>query len=185
MKLIIGLGNPGIGYRRTRHNVGFMVVSALADQREIRLRRSRLPCMVGEGEMGRERVVLARPLTFMNDSGLAVSGLVKRYQCDLAGLLVVCDDVNLDLGRLRLRRSGSAGGHKGLASIIRHLGTDGFPRLRIGVSGPPEGMDMMSHVLTPFRRAEWPVVHEAILRAALAVETWVYRGIEEAMNRFN
>lgn len=185
VKIAVGLGNPGITYRRTRHNIGYLVLNALARQRDIRIRRGRFRCSQGEGEIGKEQVVLARPLTFMNESGACVAGLVRHFDCALGDLLVVCDDVNLDLGKMRLRRAGSAGGHKGLISIIQHLHSEEFPRLRIGINRPPEGMDMMSYVLGPFRRGEWPAVNETIARAVQAVETWVYYGIEEAMNRFN
>jgi len=185
MKIIVGLGNPGFTYRRTRHNLGFMVANLVAEQRGIRFHRGRWKCAVGEGSIGREKVVLVRPLTFMNASGECVAAVVKHYQSDLRDLLVVCDDVALDLGRLRVRRAGSAGGHNGLRSIIHLLHSQEFARLRLGVGEPPEGMDMMSYVLSPFRRREWPTVHEVLDRAAQAVETWIYYGAEEAMNRFN
>jgi PTH1 family peptidyl-tRNA hydrolase len=121
----------------------------------------------------------------MNVSGLAVGGALRDHRASLEELLVVCDDVNLDLGRMRLRRSGTAGGHNGLKSLIEHLQSEAFPRLRLGVGPRPEGVDMMSYVLSPFRRGEWPTVHEVIARAVQAIETWVYHGIDEAMNRFN
>jgi len=185
MKIIVGLGNPGLTYRRTRHNIGYLVVNLLAQQRQVRLRRGRLQCSQGEGAIGKEKVLLVRPLTFMNASGLCVAGLVRYFDCCLSELLVICDDVNLDLGRIRLRRSGSAGGHKGLTSIIQHLHSEEFARLRIGIGHRPEGMDMMSYVLGVFRRGERPQVNEVVERAIQAVETWVYHGVEEAMNRFN
>jgi len=185
MKIIVGLGNPGLTYRRTRHNIGYLVVNLLARQRQVRLRRGRFQCSQGEGAIGKEKVLLVRPLTFMNASGLCVAGLVRYFDCPLSELLAICDDVNLDLGRIRLRRSGSAGGHKGLTSIIQHLHSEEFARLRIGIGHPPEGMDMMSYVLGVFRRGERPQVNEVVERAIQAVETWVYHGVEEAMNRFN
>jgi len=185
MKIIVGLGNPGLTYRRTRHNIGYLVVNLLARQRQVRLRRGRFQCSQGEGAIGKEKVLLVRPLTFMNASGLCVAGLVRYFDCPLSELLVICDDVNLDLGRIRLRRSGSAGGHKGLTSIIQHLHSEEFARLRIGIGHRPEGMDMMSYVLGVFRRGERPQVNEVVERATQAVETWVYHGVEEAMNRFN
>jgi PTH1 family peptidyl-tRNA hydrolase len=185
MRIIVGLGNPGFSYRRTRHNLGFMVVNALAEARGMRFRRGRLKGSVAEGAIGKEEVVLVRPLTFMNLSGQCVAAVVKHYQCPLSDLLVVCDDVNLDLGRIRLRRSGSAGGHNGLTSIIKSLHSQAFARLRLGIGAAPEHMDMMTYVLSPFRRSEWPTIHDMISRATLAVETWVYHGVEEAMNRFN
>ncbi len=185
MKIIVGLGNPGFSYRSTRHNLGFMVVNALARRRGMRFRRGRLHGAVAEGRIGKEEVALIRPLTFMNLSGRCVAAVRKHYRCEPADLLVICDDIHLDLGRLRLRRSGSAGGHKGLISIIEHLHTQDFPRLRMGIGRPPEGVRGMDYVLGAFRRSEWPTVHEMIARASEAAETWVYFGIEEAMNRYN
>ncbi len=185
MKIIVGLGNPGLQYRRTRHNFGFMVVDALAKQRAIRFSRGRSRCMQGEGLIGKGQVLLVKPLTYMNDSGACVAAVVHYHKVDLSDLLVVCDDVNLPLGKMRLRRSGSAGGHNGLESVIKHLGREDFPRLRLGVGAPPEWMDMMSYVLGAFPRSEAKLVEEVVERATLAVETWVYYGIDEAMNRFN
>ena len=185
MKIIVGLGNPGVSYRRTRHNFGFMALRALAERRGMRFRRARHRSTQAEGRIGKEKVLLVRPMTFMNLSGEAVSGVVRYFDCARDDLLVVCDDVSLDLGRIRLRRAGSAGGHKGLTSIIHHLHSQEFPRLRLGIGAPPEGVDMMSYVLGVFRRGDWPVMREVIDRAVQAMETWAYHGIDEAMNRFN
>ena len=185
MKLIVGLGNPGLKYRRTRHNFGFRVVEALAAQRDLRFRRGRFRGMEAEGRIGKERALLAKPLTYMNLSGECVGGLLRYHQCELCDLLVIFDDIHLDLGRLRLRREGSAGGHHGIESVIKNLKSTAFPRLRLGVGKPPEWMDMMSYVLTPFPRGEAKLVAETVDRAVLAVETWLYHGLDEAMNRFN
>jgi len=185
MKIIVGLGNPGIAYRRSRHNLGFMVVQALAEQRRLRFHRAPHRSSQAHGRIGKEEIVLLRPMTFMNLSGVAVAGALKDHEASPDDLLVVCDDTALDLGRLRLRRSGRAGGHNGLKSIIEHLHTEAFPRLRLGVGQPPEGVDMMSYVLSPFRRSEWRAVREVIARAVQAIETHVYHGLDEAMNRFN
>lgn len=185
MKVIVGLGNPGFSYRRTRHNLGFMVVQGLAGRRRMRFRRGRFRSSQARGRIGKEEVLLVRPMTFMNRSGISVGGVVRECGCSLEDVLVICDDVNLDLGKLRLRRDGSAGGHKGLESIVEHLSSQAFPRLRIGVGAPTEGEDMVSYVLRGFRRSEMSVVRDAIERAVLAAETWVYHGIEEAMNRYN
>jgi len=184
-KIIVGLGNPGLGYRRTRHNLGFTVVSALARQRELRFRRGRHQCTRAEGRIGREKALLVRPQTFMNLSGRCVAPLLRESGCAIEDLMVVCDDVNLDLGRIRLRGGGSAGGHKGLESIIKELNTRSFPRLRLGIGEPPEWMDMMSYVLGVFPRRDRALLNETIERAVQALETWVYYGIDEAMNRFN
>lgn len=185
MKLVIGLGNPGLKYRRTRHNFGFMVVDALAALRDLHFRRGKFRGMEAAGQIGKEQVLLVKPLTFMNLSGECVGGLLRYYQCDLQDLLVIFDDIHLDLGKLRLRRSGSAGGHHGVESVIKHLHSQEFPRLRLGIGKPPEWMDMMSYVLSPFSRGEVKLVRETIHRATLAVETWLYHGLDEAMNRFN
>jgi PTH1 family peptidyl-tRNA hydrolase len=185
MKIIVGLGNPGLAYRRTRHNSGFMVIGAIARQRGIGLRRRRFHSGHGEGQIGRTKVALLRPQTFMNRSGIAVAGALRHYRCATEDLLVVCDDVNLPLGKLRLRRAGSAGGHNGLRSIIQRLGTKEFPRLRLGVGPLADDVDVMSYVLGAFRRGELPVVRDVVERAAQAAETWVYHGVDEAMNRFN
>ena len=187
MKIIVGLGNPGIKYRRTRHNLGFMVVDTLAAQRNLTFRRGRNrgKCLQVEGQIGKEQVLLVKPLTYMNLSGESVSSVVNYYHLPLEDFLVVCDDVHLDLGRLRMRRSGSAGGHNGMESIIKQLGSEVFPRLRIGVGEPPEWMDMMSYVLGVFPRTEAKQLPEIIARAVMAVETWIYYGVDEAMNKYN
>jgi len=185
MKIIVGLGNPGIKYRRTRHNIGFMVVGELAKRRAMKFRRGRFQSTQARGKIGKEEVFLVRPMTFMNRSGITAAGIAKQHGCALDDLLVVCDDVNLELGRLRLRRSGSDGGHKGLKSVIQHLDGQKFPRLRLGIDRPPGDMDIMTYVLGVFRRGEWPAVRDMVERGAQAVETWIYHGIDEAMNRYN
>jgi len=185
MKIIVGLGNPGLSYRRTRHNLGFMVLDALAAARDFRFRRAAGRSSRAEGAIGKQKTILVKPMTFMNLSGEAVGAALRYYDCPLEDLLVICDDVNLDLGRMRLRRSGSDGGHNGLKSVIQHLHSQDFARLRLGVGAPPEHMDMMAYVLSSFRRNEWPTVRETIDRSVQAVETWVYHGANEAMNRFN
>ncbi len=185
MKIIVGLGNPGLKYRKTRHNLGFMAVGALADLRQMRFRRGRFRSTQARGRIGKEHVVLVRPMTFMNLSGESVAGVLKQFSRPLEDLLIVSDDVNLDLGRMRLRRSGSAGGHRGLESIIQQLGSRDFARLRLGIGAPPEALEKMEYVLRRFRRDEWPVVREVLAGATQAMETWAYHGIDEAMNRFN
>ena len=185
MKIIVGLGNPGLKYRSTRHNLGFMVVDALAGQREAKWRSGRFKGLQAEVQLGKEQVQLVKPVTYMNLSGECVGSLVRYYQVPLEDVLVVFDEVQLELGRLRLRPGGSAGGHNGVESVIKHLHTEQFPRLRLGVGAPPEWMDMMSYVLGTFPRGERKTVEDMIARAVLAAEAWVYYGITEAMNRFN
>ncbi len=185
MKILVGLGNPGLTYRGTRHNLGFMVIERLAAERDLPLRRRAFHGRLGEGNIGAERVVLFEPLTYMNLSGQAVSGLLRFHQCALEDLLIICDDLNLPLGKLRLRPRGSDGGHKGLASIIQQLGKQDFPRLRIGIAPPPPQFAAEKYVLSRFSREERGPLEEAVGKAVECALTWVYHGVEEAMNRFN
>jgi PTH1 family peptidyl-tRNA hydrolase len=185
-RLIVGLGNPGGRYVGTRHNVGFEVVDLLAARAGVRLRRGLLArCVQAQARIADTRVLLIEPRTYMNLSGHSVRAAVDYYRVPPADLLVVCDDVHLPPGRLRLRRAGGAGGHNGLISIIESLGNQDFPRLRIGVGEPPPHMDQVAHVLSHFEREELPEIGAAVARAAEAAETWISAGIEEAMNRFN
>lgn len=184
MKLIAGLGNPGREYHGTRHNVGFEVIELLSRKHHIAVRARRNRAVVGEGTIGGEQVVLARPQTFMNRSGEAVAGLARRYRIAPEDIIVIYDDVNLPLGKLRIRTRGSSGGHNGMKSIIGGLGSEEFPRIRIGIGGP-DRRDMIDHVLSRFKRAEGPIVREAVERAADAVETYLSEGPEAAMNRYN
>lgn len=185
MKLVIGLGNPGRRYQRTRHNIGFMTIDVLARKHSIFVRSRRAKCLVGEGEVSGERVVLAKPMTFMNLSGKAVSALLSCYNASPADMIVLVDDVNLPLGRIRIRMRGSAGGHKGLESIISEIGTEDFPRIRIGIGAPRPGRDMVDYVLSRFTRLEMPTVRTSIDKAVLALETMICEGMERAMNLFN
>jgi PTH1 family peptidyl-tRNA hydrolase len=185
MKLIVGLGNPGRRYRQTRHNVGWEVISRLARRARIAVDDEDGFSEVGRGSIGGTRVILARPQTYVNVSGEAVRDLRRRHRLRPQDILVVIDDLDLPLGRLRLRASGSAGGHNGLKSIIEALGTTEFPRLRVGIGRPPEGVDPADHVLTRFTSDERAVVDAALDRAAEAIETAITEGIETAMNRFN
>ena len=179
MKLIAGLGNPGDEYKRTRHNVGFEVLDALAAAHAVRW--SGKP----DAEVGRwAQNVLVKPLTYMNLSGSAVQRWSQFYKVGAEDLLVVVDDVNLDAGRLRIRRGGSAGGHNGLKSIIASLGTDQFPRLRIGVGGGGR-KSLTSHVLGRFTPDEEAVVEAAVQKAIEAVGVFITDGIVAAMNQFN
>ncbi|HET6947925.1 MAG TPA: aminoacyl-tRNA hydrolase [bacterium] len=185
MKLIVGLGNPGRRYRQTRHNVGWEVISRLARRARIVVDEEDGFSDVGRGAIGGTRVILARPQTYVNVSGEAVRDLRRRHRLRPQDIVVVVDDLDLPLGRLRLRASGSAGGHNGLKSIIEAIGTTEFPRLRVGIGRPPEGVDPADYVLTPFTSDEQAVVDAALDRAAEAIETAVTEGIETAMNRFN
>jgi PTH1 family peptidyl-tRNA hydrolase len=182
--VIVGLGNPGKEYQETRHNVGFRVVELLAQRHGIDMCRHRHQSAYGEGRIAGQPVLLAKPLTYMNLSGLAVAALARYHNAEPGEVLIVCDDTNLPLGRLRLRVQGTAGGHNGLKSIIGSLGTTEFPRLRIGV-GSPDGRPMVDHVLGRFNRADGETIAAAIEEAADAVELLLRDGVEVAMNRVN
>jgi len=183
-KLVFGIGNPGFRYRKTRHNVGFMVVDVLARELGIKVKRRVCGCVVGERETeGGTHVILAKPLTYVNLCGGAYEGLMREYDLLLEDELVVCDDISLPLGRIRLRGKGSSGGHNGLDSIMEEVGTVEFPRLRVGIGGVVVGH--VDFVLSPFGRGEREVMKRAIERAAEAVRVWVEEGIDEAMNVYN
>jgi len=186
MKLVVGLGNPGSEYRDTRHNVGFLVADEIA--RRWRLSdawREKFAALHVKTTVGDEAVIIAKPLTFMNLSGQAVAGLAAFYKIDPADVLVVTDDVALPLGRLRARPEGGAGGHNGLKSIIEHLGTQQFPRVRVGVGRGDDRRDLADHVLGRFDTGERDTVSAAVLRAADATERFLSDGIERVMSVFN
>ena len=185
MKLIVGLGNPGSRYRGTRHNVGFEVVDEIARRRELVFEPSRADALMARERGPHAQVMLAKPCTFMNLSGEAVGALVRYYRFDLDDVLVVTDDVNLPLGRLRARRGGSAGGHNGLESVIALLGTEQFARLRVGVDRGDRRRDLSSHVLAGFESDELDTIRDAIAEAGDAAEEFAASGIDVMMNRFN
>lgn len=188
MKLVVGLGNPGSKYDGTRHNVGFAAVDILAARHGVRWEAAPRGAEALVGRWRAADVVLAKPLTFMNLSGAAIVALLQFYKIELADMLVIVDEVQLETGRIRLRPDGSAGGHNGLKSIIGSLGTGAFPRLRIGVGRPLKNdarRDLADHVLARFDADERTVVDEAIGTAADASEAFVADGIAAAMNRFN
>lgn len=185
MRVVVGLGNPGRQYHGTRHNVGFAVVEGLAASPAAGRAQSRFAAQIVELMEGDQKVLLVKPETFMNLSGRCVRQVVDFYQLPLTELLVVCDDVNLPLGKLRVRTKGTHGGHNGLRDIQNHLGTTEYPRLRIGVGGAGEKGEMVDHVLGRFRPSERPVIEEAIGLSIQAVSVWIQQGIEVCMNRFN
>ena len=190
MKLIIGLGNPGLRYQDTKHNVGFRVIDALHEKTQNKQQTARYTqtsvcrSLVMQTTWHDTSVILlAKPMTYMNNSGVAVAALVDRFEVPLSQLCVVYDDVHLDIGILRMRQKGSDGGQKGMKSIIHHLGTNQFPRLRIGI-GEPVG-DLVDYVLTEFSQAEAMEIEPTIHRAVDAIETFVKDDILTAMNQFN
>ena len=183
MKLIVGLGNPGGKYRGTRHNIGFAVVDELARRRSVEFDSAPVEALVAKVR-GAEPVLLAKPMTFMNDSGGAVGGLARYFKIEPADLLIVVDEVQLPLGKLRARARGSAGGHNGLKSLIAHLG-DEFARLRIGVGRGDQRRDLADHVLARFEGDEAAEVERMTTRAADASEMFITSGIEAVMNAYN
>lgn len=183
--LIVGLGNPGPKYAANRHNVGFRCVERLGSALGASFDKRQKRASVAQGDFHGQRIVLAKPRTFMNESGQAVVPLARFYKVPVDRLLVVYDDLDLPLGTLRMRPGGGSGGHNGMRSIIEHLGTLDFPRLRIGIGRPPGAMDPAAYVLQDFSADEELVLEETLERALIAVEAWVGEGIEAAMNRCN
>ena len=185
LRLVVGLGNIGAQYAHTRHNVGFEVVDYLAQQHNAHFRKGKFKGEEATITIDGTRVLLLKPHTLMNLSGEVVVAAARFYKLTPRRILVICDDINLPLGRIRVRAQGSDGGHNGLWSIIHRLGSQDFPRVRVGVGAPPPGMDMVAYVLNRFLADERPLVQESIVRTAGAVETWVTEGTEAAMNRWN
>ncbi len=182
--LIVGLGNPGRKYARNRHNVGFMIIDRLAQQHNLNFARQKGKAKIAQGNIGGRRVTLAKPLTYMNLSGESVSKLARFFKIPPERLLVIRDDLDLPLAHLRLRPGGGSGGHKGMKSIIEQLGTQSFPRLRIGIGRPLHG-DPVDFVLQDFSAEEWIDIDRSIDRAVEAIEHWLAHGIDAAMNLFN
>ncbi|MDP3024972.1 MAG: aminoacyl-tRNA hydrolase [candidate division Zixibacteria bacterium] len=185
VRLVVGLGNPGRSYQKTRHNLGYRVVNLLAEKHKTKFKGGKgeyLYCrVVVEGR----KVYLLKPLTFMNASGQAVFDSLRFFNLTPLELFVICDDVNLPFGSLRIREKGSDGGHKGLRSIIYQLGTEEFPRLRLGIGPAAEGIDLEDFVLQRFEKEEGKNVEELIQRGSQAVESSIILGVRESMNRFN
>lgn len=183
--LIAGLGNPGREYRFSRHNIGFMVIDQLAKDLEIKVNKVQARSLIGSGHFGQWRVILAKPQTFMNLSGQAISTLLKFYKLEPDHLLVIHDDVDLPLGSIRLRAAGSSGGQRGMDSIIQNLHSQAFPRLRIGIGRPPGRMSTANYVLEGFLPSEQDVLEIMLNRAVDAIKAVLQEGIETAMTRFN
>ncbi len=184
--LVVGLGNPGDKYENTRHNVGFLAVDELGERGGFPIQRLKHKALTNTAVIGGQGALVMKPVTFMNLSGEAVGEAARFYKIALDHVLVISDDVDLPLGKLRIRTVGSAGGHNGLKSIIQHLGTDQFPRLKIGVGGKPHpDYDMADWVLGKLQGEDKKVIDEAVKRAADAVECYLRDGPQKAMNRFN
>ena len=185
MKVLVGLGNPGKKYEGTRHNIGFDLLAELSRRWSAPKPRDKFEAQLTEVLIGAERLLLAAPQTFMNLSGRSVRQLIDFYQLTPADVLVVCDDMNLPVGKLRLRKSGSSGGQKGLQNILQHLGTEAVARLRIGVGRPAGERDAADYVLDRFHKSELATIDTAVAAAADAVECWLKEGLDAAMNRYN
>ncbi len=183
--LLVGLGNPGRTYREHRHNVGYMVLDRLAEDAGIAFGRLEQQAMVASGGLEGRRVILAKPRTFMNASGRSVVGLLRFYNIPPECLLVIYDDLDLPLGAIRFRPEGGAGGHNGMKSILEHLGSQAFPRLRLGIGRPPGNMDPAAYVLRRFNTQEAPICDQMLAAAAAGVRTFVADGLDLAMSRHN
>ncbi|SHF39250.1 peptidyl-tRNA hydrolase [Desulforamulus putei DSM 12395] len=183
MKLIVGLGNPGIEYAHTRHNIGFMVVDSLARELGTDINKNQHKALVGQASIGGEKVILAKPQTYMNLSGQAVVALMNWYKLTPEDLLVIADDMDLPPGRLRIRKKGSDGGQKGLRNIIELLGTQEITRMRLGIGRPEHSA--VDHVLGKITGTEAELINSAIAAAVEAAKVWVLEGTDKAMNRFN
>jgi PTH1 family peptidyl-tRNA hydrolase len=185
MKMIAGLGNPGPRYKNTRHNLGFMVLDGVAERLGVGLDREKYQGLLAEAVHAGNRMLLVKPLTFMNLSGACIAEAARNKVFDATDLLVVVDDINLPLGKLRFRPGGSAGGHNGLKSVIERLGSDAFHRLRLGVGANKPGDNLVDHVLSRFAPEEWPEVNAMVAEAVDAALCWAADGIQAAMNRYN
>ncbi len=185
MKIIVGLGNPTMQYNGTRHNIGFSVIDELAERHNIKLSEGKHKAIFGKGMIEGEKVILAMPQTYMNLSGEAVRALSDYYKTEPSDIIVVYDDINLDVGRLRIRKKGSAGGHNGMKNIIKHLGTEDFCRVRVGVGEKPKQMDLADYVLSRFKEEELPLIREGATLACKAIEMILKEDVDAAMNTFN
>jgi peptidyl-tRNA hydrolase, PTH1 family len=185
IKLIVGLGNPGKGYQLTRHNLGFLVVDKVVDKKRGKFTEQKADYHLATLRLRSEQVCFAKPMTFMNLSGRAVATLLPRLQLLPREMLVICDDFALPFGKIRVRINGSDGGHNGLASIIEHIGGDDFPRMRMGIGPIPEGAVAKDFVLEQFRQEEVDILDEFIKLGVSCVETAIYKGLPDAMNKYN
>ncbi|EMI9090783.1 peptidyl-tRNA hydrolase [Bacillus cereus B5-2] len=185
MKLIVGLGNPGREYELTRHNIGFMAIDELAKRWNISLNEQKFKGVFGAGFVNGEKVILLKPLTYMNLSGESIRPLMDYYKIDVEDFVVLYDDLDIPVGKLRLRMKGSAGGHNGVKSTISHLGTQEFQRIRMGIDRPKNGMKVVDYVLGRFTSEEIPDVDHSIEKAADACEEWLNKPFLQIMNTFN
>ena len=185
MKLIVGLGNPGMQYAATRHNIGFEVIDSIAETYNISVMKNKYKALIGDGTIGGEKVILMKPQTYMNLSGEAVKACMDFHKISNEDLIVIYDDISLEVGQLRLRKSGSAGGHNGIKNIIAQLGTQAFPRIKFGVGEKPAGWDLANYVLGRFSEEDMKIIGPRVGDAVKATEMIVRDGVEKAMNNYN
>lgn len=185
MYIVIGLGNPGKDYTNTRHNIGFKVIDELAKENQVKLNKIKFKSVFGEGRIGNEKVLLCKPQTYMNNSGIAVREIVDFYKLDVYNLIVIVDDIDIDFSCIRIKQKGSAGSHNGLKSIIYHLQRDDIPRVRIGIGKKHPNQDLADFVLSRFSKDEVEDIEIAVKNAANAVKTIISQDIMEAMNIYN
>lgn len=186
MYLIVGLGNPGKEYENTRHNIGFDVIERLAKRNNIRLNKMKFNSVYGDGLINGEKVILAKPQTYMNNSGVAIAEIKKFYKIEDEDIIVIVDDIDIDFASLRIKQKGSAGSHNGLKSIIQHLSHQNFPRLKVGVGKKKHpNQDLADFVLSKFDKSEQPYIDEAVDNASMAVEEIISSNILDAMNKYN
>ena len=186
MYIIVGLGNPDRQYQNTRHNIGFDVLDVIADKNNITVEERKHKALIGKGVVGGQKAVLVKPQTYMNLSGESVREVIDFYKAEeKSELIVISDDISLDVGQIRIRKKGSAGGHNGLKNIILHLGHDEFQRVKMGVGQKPEGYDLVDYVLGHFPKEEREIMDESAKRAADAIEVMIAEGADAAMNLFN
>ncbi|GAA3656008.1 aminoacyl-tRNA hydrolase [Asaccharospora irregularis] len=185
MYIIVGLGNPGKQYENTRHNVGFNVIDILAKEYGISVTKIKHKALIGEGRVESEKVILVKPQTYMNLSGETLIDIYKYYKVDLSNIVVVYDDIDLDVGKIRIRKKGSGGTHNGMRSITKCLGSNEFPRVRVGVSKPTNGQDLADFVLSRFRKEESDDIAQGLEKAFRAVDSIIRDNIDISMNKYN
>lgn len=185
MKLIIGLGNPGKQYEKTRHNIGFDIIDKLSKRNNIPLNEAKLKGIYGKGMINSQKVILLKPLTYMNLSGECIKAIMDYYKIETEDIVVIYDDLDLPVGKIRLRQKGSAGGHNGIKSTIAHLGTQQFNRIRVGIDRPRNGMAISDYVLGKFTNEENGILQDVIINCAAACENWMEQPFLQIMNQYN
>ena len=185
MKIIVGLGNPGKEYERTRHNTGFMVLDKISDKFNIEIKKEKCKALIGTGEINGEKVMLVKPQTFMNLSGEAIRPLIDFYKEDIENVIVIFDDIDLEIGQIRIKEKGSAGTHNGMKSVLVHLGTEKFKRIKVGIGKPNKNVDLIGHVLGKFSEDEFKILENSINNAVEATIMLVKNEVSQAMNTYN